>query len=279
MAVVITEKAPDLYRLHHEDKAEAVKLFDMTHFCEAFSLCVFAFNCHLNVVPVAGRLMRPTKTRIIKISSRVNLLQFCFYTLIGVSGYLSFLSDTPQDIIKGYNANDVMVVGGRVMLSLTMLVAIPLNVNPSVKSAMQLYDYMSGGEPIAVQSPSASPRASPQASPESSPTMPRAPAITQEGPAPPSRKAETFRITLTIMCAICEAGVAIVVPGVADVLSLLGATVATAMMLVIPAYCMGVIMPPGWKNTSQRVVLYFFAAVSAASVPLKLLRSAGIIAK
>lgn len=54
---------------------------------EAFSLCVFAFNCHLNVVPIADQLNRPTSDRLRKISARVNIFQWLFYSLIGVTGH------------------------------------------------------------------------------------------------------------------------------------------------------------------------------------------------
>jgi len=70
---------------------------------------------------------------------------------------------------------------------------------------------------------------------------------------------------------------AIAVPGVATVLSLLGATVATAMMMAIPAYCMGVILPSTRSTRVQRVVFYAFAVVSFSSVPIKLLRSLKLI--
>ena len=53
---------------------------------QAFSLCVFAFNCHLNVIPIADSLTRPTIDRVRKLSARVNVFQWLFYSLIGVTG-------------------------------------------------------------------------------------------------------------------------------------------------------------------------------------------------
>ena len=55
-------------------------------FNQAFSLCVFAFNCHLNVIPIADSLTRPTTDRMRKLSARVNVFQWLFYSLIGVTG-------------------------------------------------------------------------------------------------------------------------------------------------------------------------------------------------
>ena len=56
---------------------------------QAFSLCVFAFNCHLNVIPIAERLVRPTRERMRKVSARVNIFQCAFYIVIGVTGLLA----------------------------------------------------------------------------------------------------------------------------------------------------------------------------------------------
>lgn len=237
MALVVMFKMPALHNEHlHDSSYGSVVLFrpDL-HIFEAFALCIFAFNCHMNVVPVAGSLQRPTEPRIVKISARVNALQLCFYCLIGISGYLSFCDKTPQDILLGYSSSDLAVAGGRVLLTGTMLVAIPLNMYPTVRSALQIGDYFRGG-------------------------------------AVPEERVVWPRLILTIGFLAIEALLALVVPGVADVLSLLGATVATAMMLGIPAYAMHVILPGTRANRVKQAVLWFFAAVSVSSVPIKLLR-------
>jgi amino acid permease len=244
MAIVVTAKAYGEHESHVNDPIYGeVELFHLDlHFSEAFALCVFAFNCHLNVVPVAASMVAPTKARITKVSYRVNALQLAFYCLIGVTGYLSFLEMTPQDILKGYPSSDSFVAGGRFLLTGTMLVAIPLNLNPTIKSALQIGDYLRGDVTTTSESRPAAPR-----------------------------------VVLAVVCIACQAVLAINVPGVADVLSLLGATVATAMMMVLPAYCMGVIMPRTAKNRAQQAILIFFSLVSVASVPVKVLRMTNVL--
>jgi amino acid permease len=256
MAFVVASKCPSEYS-DHAGKPEfghvgfiepSLEIFD------AFALCIFAFNCHINVVPVAEKMVRPTKTRIVKVSSQVNILQLCFYLLIGVTGYLSFLGGTPQDLLRGYDSKDPWVAGGRVLLSCTMLVAIVLNLNPTVRSGLQIVDYFRG---------------------DTTPLLAASPRHDSQGTASFSEAPEQgkmVRVCLTVVCIFCQAGIAIKVPGVADVLGLLGATVATAMMLAIPAYCMGKVMPKTWQSRLQQAVLLLFALISVASVPVKIYR-------
>jgi len=303
MAFIVTIKAPLLYKEHLDNLdvyGNVIFATPSLDTCEAFALCVFAFNCHLNVVPVAGSMLRPTKARILKVSARVNALQLGFYALIGVSGYLSFLEQTPQDIILGYNATDLAVAVGRLLLTFTIFVAIPTNLNPTIRSGMALVAHWKHVPPAT------SPRVAPQAAPpfgamepfpftleeaEEEPAVMMARPLAQEredgmpplrleqAPAAQYEPSATFRSAFTTVLVVMQAGLAVIVPGVADVLSILGATVATAMMLTIPAYAMGIVLNRTPKRRAMQVVLYLFSIVSAASVPVKLLRAAGLLPK
>lgn len=119
---------------------------------------------------------------------------------------------------------------------------------------MQFRDYMNGVEPLLM-----SPR--------------------PEGRSVPNAAAERYRLVSTLICLFASAAIAVVVPSVGTVLSLLGATVATAMMMLIPAYCMGVVLPATASRKIQQAVLYFFAAVSFLSVPVTLMELTGAISK
>mmetsp|Transcript_69078 Transcript_69078/g.179456 ORF Transcript_69078/g.179456 Transcript_69078/m.179456 type:complete len:506 (-) Transcript_69078:139-1656(-) len=253
MAAIVTAQAPALFAAHAESAAGggsapssassvAVATLDL-HVMESFALCIFAYNCHMNVIPVAASMVMPTKARITKVSARVNGLQLLFYCLVGVSGYLSFLAETPQDILQGYPSGNWLVAGGRLMLSCTMLVAIPLNMVPTVRCFMQMVEYVRGSEATE----------------------------------PDAVRSVVPRIALTTVCIVCQALLAIRVPGIADIMSILGATVATAMMLAIPAYCMGKVMPITRRNRALQAALWLFALVSFASVPVKVLRMLHLI--
>jgi amino acid permease len=306
MSAVVTGKAPGLFKDHKGDSHYGdPALFRLdANFPQAFALCVFAFNCHLNVVPVAGALLRPTKARIKKVALVVNIVQILFYALIGCAGYLSFLEKTPQDILKLYSATDPLVAGGRVMLTGTMLVAIPMNLVPTTRSGIQIRDFFSEGAPLLAPSPRVTPTTSPTTSPPGSPRaqgrgpccMTRAVAVLRRrasfsrsshprvpSPVLPANTpgtgwgANQARIALTLVSLLFQVCVAICVPGVAIVLSILGGTVATAMMLAIPAYALGVVEEPSLKNRVQRLVLYAFALLAISSVPLTILSAAGLM--
>lgn len=257
-SVVVCSKAPELYR----QATSSVVYWKLDyHVFEAFSICVFAFNCHLNVVPVAGAFQRPTMERIEKVSWRVNVLQLVFYVIMGFAGYLSFLAGTLQDVLKAYPREDYFVMVSRMLLSCSMLVAIPTNINPTVKCALTLIDHFRGLPPL--NSPMHTLPASGVAS------------ALVAGPGPRATESETFRLVLTFGSLAAQVILAVVVKGIAPVLSLLGASVATLMMLVIPAYCMGVCLPATPWSQAQQIFLYALAPMSALSIPFQILEMAG----
>lgn len=245
MAVIVAVRAPAAYNKHHGVEGYGdVEYFRFgSHLPEAFAVCVFAYNCVLNVMPVVTMMIMPTRPRIRSVAGKVNALQFVFYCLIGVTGYLSFLSSTQQDLLNNYEDNDVFIVVGRVLLSATMLVAIPLNLNPTVRSGLQLAGYF-GGVDLADRS---------------------------------ARGGWAARVTMTAVFLVCAAAIAIVCPGVADVIALLGATVATMLVMVIPAYCMSALRIRTLKVRLQQYVLIGFAVVAFSSVPIKILRMCGTL--
>jgi len=265
MAGVIAAKAPVQYCKHLHDAGPV-------RFCnvglsnlEAFAICVFAFNCHMNVVPVAGNLIRPSKARITAISAWVNGIQFFFYSLIGVSGYLSFMAATDQDVICNYSFRDPFVAVGRVLLTGSMFVAVPINLFPTVRSAMQISDFFRSPRSPALLAPS--PCSSPAATGRQR----------YIGAGTSNDLGERRRLVLTLLCLLMQACVAYSAQGVADVLGFLGALVATPMMMVIPGYAISVCMPKTRTNKAKVIFLYSCSLVSAAAVPIKILRWTHVI--
>lgn len=280
VTVVVAIRMPALHSMHAGDPEfgpTRACVLDL-HICEAFAVCVFAYNCHINVVPVADALVRPTRVRIQRVGKRVNALQLLFYGLMGISGYLSFLAATPQDILNGYDNSSPFITVGRGLLSCTMLVAIPMNLHPGVRSGLRLLRFCREG-PEATDAPAPSPPESPPMGPAGSPGSESFSSAGVESFVGSSSLAEpggTLRVLLAAGCVACQALVAVAVPGVADVLGLLGATVATAMMLLIPAYCMRTCMPLTAGNSVRLAAFMFFSLLSAASVPIKVFRMLGM---
>lgn len=245
MVTVVTAQMPYLFSKHRGDeKYGGIQILTsdfIVNLPEAFSVCVFAFNCHMNVIPVAHTMVNPSHHRIKSISCKVNTLQGLFYSLVGLAGYLSWLHQTPGNLLTAYPANNPSIIVARIMLSITMMVAIPMNFVPTVRSGLQILDYFKDRKLDA----------------ETRPAFPR--------------------VVMTVICCACQVGLAIKVPGVADVLSLLGATVATAMIMGIPAYCMGKVLPKTAKNRVSIATLYVFALIAVSSVPIKILKSAKVM--
>mmetsp|Transcript_103121 Transcript_103121/g.291605 ORF Transcript_103121/g.291605 Transcript_103121/m.291605 type:complete len:471 (-) Transcript_103121:134-1546(-) len=178
---------------------------------KAFGILLFAFNCHLNVIPVAAELEDPSDARIVKVSLRVVVVELVFYGLISVGGYLSFLGTTAPNILLNYGASAV-VTTCRVLLSCTLLVAIPTNVVPTVRSGQGLLEVCARAC-----------RASREA---------EEPLLDLQPTSPHGGDASRLLVTAIFLCVDVIA--AILVPNVADVMGFIGATAGTLLMMVLP---------------------------------------------
>merc|ERR1712014_431119 len=74
-----------------------------------------------------------------KINFRVVLGEWLAYAVIGSAGYLSFFGETESNILKNYGAG-AAVSACRALLSLSLIVAIPTNANPTVRAFQGLVD-------------------------------------------------------------------------------------------------------------------------------------------
>lgn len=100
----------------------------------SFSICLYAYACHINITQIQGELINTNERRMLKASLRALMTVLVPYMLTGVFGYLSLLNDVPSLIIMRSTpdriGNDWMMVLGRVLMSITLILAIPLNVLP-----------------------------------------------------------------------------------------------------------------------------------------------------
>lgn len=65
-------------------------------FFDAYSISLFAFVCHTNLVKVYGELVKRYPPHMYKIIDRAIAVELIFYTILAVFGYLSFLDNTPS---------------------------------------------------------------------------------------------------------------------------------------------------------------------------------------
>ncbi|EER07408.1 transmembrane amino acid transporter, putative [Perkinsus marinus ATCC 50983] len=166
---------------------------------KCLTITLFAYICHTNVVPVANELIDPTPKRCFKVSFRVAVLQLGFYILIGVSGYLSFLSTTHQNYITNYSHDDVLINLCRLALALSLMCSIPINTNPTARAAVHFISSMK--EVSAAQNE---------------------PLLDQRERLPSSLRCESrsekiLRISISLILLVVTLTIAILVPGIADV--------------------------------------------------------------
>lgn len=106
---------------------------DMNVFA-TFSICLYAYACHTNLPQIQGELARTSLQRTYKIARRGITGIFVPYFLLSLFGYLSCLNDTPELIIlrdaPSGISNDWAMVISRVCISLTVVIAVPINLPP-----------------------------------------------------------------------------------------------------------------------------------------------------
>jgi len=238
--------------------------FDWNIF-RAFSITVFAYNCHLNVVPVASSLVAPSNLRIRKISFRATFSQFAFYTLIAAGGYMSFLGSTDQDLLKSYGGSNVAALCARLLLSLAIIVGIPTNVNPTVRSLYSMFRISLEEEPIQ----------SPETCYEQTWCQSMAERMRQV-----SCGLFSLWNVLSISCVISEVVIAIYVPKVAIVIAYLGATMGTVMMMILPALVLYKYLAEDYPWGRRALMLSFLscgAVFSLAGIVVMVLQAVGYI--
>lgn len=94
------------------------------------------FFCHTNSSKIQGELPRESSFKVmLKVISMSILLQEVLYLSIALFGYLSVPSDTPTVIIlrdpaSGLDSGDIAMTIGLAIVILTLVISIPINVNP-----------------------------------------------------------------------------------------------------------------------------------------------------
>ena len=94
LAVLIFIEFPFFVKVNDfsEVKIAAMNL----NFFTSFSISLFAFICHTNVVKVYGELAKRYPAHMYKIIDRAIVVEVLFYMILAIFGYLSFLDDTPS---------------------------------------------------------------------------------------------------------------------------------------------------------------------------------------
>ena len=216
---------------------------------KCFTISVFAFICHMNVVSVAGELIHPTLPRASKIAFRAAVTQLVFYVVIGISGYMSFGQTVKQNFITNYPSDDGLITLCRFLLTLTIFLAVPINTNPTANAFVHLL--LTTGM-----------------APEHTADI-ETPLVAGNTPSHISLEVEPLkktRIGTAVFVIIQGMIVAIYAPGVADVISILGGSFGTLIMLVCPAIIYSVVFKDelGTKKSTFMLTLLIGASLVSA---------------
>ena len=118
------------------------------NFFAAFSLGLFAYLCHQNITRIQGELQERTIVRIEKVTQRAVFIMCSLFCILSLFGYMSCLNKTPHLIIMRRAPssidNDAAMVICRVMITFTMSIAIPINLNPCRVSIQKLFFKVDG---------------------------------------------------------------------------------------------------------------------------------------
>jgi len=250
-----------LRRLQIHGPSLEASFSDFADVSRAFSISVFAYCCHLNVVPAAKELNNPQDRRIEKICLRVAYFQLIIYLLISVAGFLTFGDATPQNLLEAYSPENRFALVGRCLMALTVLVAVATNTNPTVRAGLCLLEVQV--ESIRDHDYGISP-----ADLQKSPLQPRPSNGVADKPEPNTRR--MVRYLLTLLCLFADMVIAVKVRDVANVVGLLGATMGNAMMMVIPLLLLYLLRNElydrRWKTIGIAITLFLAGILAVASI-------------
>lgn len=220
---------------------------------KCFTISLFAFICHMNVVSVAGELHHPTESRARKIAFRSASTQLLFYIVIGLSGYISFGKSVNQNFITNYPSDDPLILVCRLLLTLTIFFALPINTNPIANAFVHLL-LTSGLAPDHTGLDIETPLVSGSNSPSNV-------AISVE-----IEPLKEMRVGMAVYVLIQGMLVALYAPGVADVISILGGSFGTLIMLVCPAIIFCSVFKDKLSDLNTKIMISLLVIASLTSL-------------
>lgn len=192
-----------------------------SNFFKTYGIFLHAYNCHVNLVPVASELKRTATRSIRKICAAVVTLLAIFYIAIAWGGYLSFLEQTNANLLKNYGKLPAAIVC-RVLLCVMLTCAIPNNLTPTIRSFRCFLEAVcckkaAGNQEEALLAESGG-------------------GGHGHGGGPIATKASDKAqiLFLKALCLCVQLSVALNVSSIADVMAFVGSSLGTILMAVIP---------------------------------------------
>ncbi|KAL6940312.1 hypothetical protein ACO0QE_004210 [Hanseniaspora vineae] len=216
--------------------------FQDTNSLKSFPIFVFAYTCHHNTFSVVNELQNNTLKSIRVVALSAMSLACILYTVIGISGYLTFGDNIKGNIITMYPSS-VLTTIGRIAIVVLVTLAYPLQCHPCRASIHHIYEHFasrnsnknvhSGTGVIAPRNPLPTGEHNPLIA-TVSPT-PTDELIEEGSPKITTSELDSKTFTL-ITCCILLASLllAITVKSLATMLSVVGATGSTSIAFILP---------------------------------------------
>ncbi|GLD93878.1 hypothetical protein PINS_up002483 [Pythium insidiosum] len=220
----------------------------------AFPIISVSFLCHFNVLPVYRELQKPTRRRLKGIVSCTMFSTWFFYMVVGFTGYF-FAYRMPigvsDDILNNFARDDQLVNVGRLGLLVTILLSMPLIIQPCRLNTIRLVSYVRGF--------SRATESSEELRLLTTPTAVRDPARVKV----PMLSPRASHALLTVGILACTTSLALVLPGVAVVWNVMGSTVGLLISYVLPCISYVIIRKNKPHSDRRRLAAWFVFCVSA----------------
>lgn len=197
--------------------------YSISSFMSALPSLFFAYQCHVSSVPIYASMADQSPKSWILVAG-MSLICCCFvYTLAGTFGYLTFGLDVNPDILKSYPANDPLVIVARALIAVVMITSYPILAFCGRSAFLSI----SGLDTFY-------------------------PELTEEEKA---RKEKWRRIIPTIVWFCAALALAISVPNIADVISVIG-SLAAFFIMIFPGLIMVdlAVDHVGWQKSCLKIL-------------------------
>ncbi|TMW56397.1 hypothetical protein Poli38472_006407 [Pythium oligandrum] len=221
----------------------------------AFPIISVSFLCHFNVLPVYRELKKPTRRRLKNIVTCTMASTWFFYMVVGFTGYFFAyrqVGGVKDDILNNFAGNDQLVNIGRLGLLVTILLSMPLIIQPCRRNSIRLYTYVQGFLQSSNQS-------SEELRLLTTPTVTREP-LQQTAPV---LSPKITHALLTILILTSTVSLALVLPGVAVVWNIMGSTVGLLISYVLPCISYALIRQNKPHTDRRRLTAWVIFAISA----------------
>lgn len=103
-----------------------LKVYDFKGLLSTFSIIIFAYTGAMNLFTIINELKDNSMTNIVKIINGSIAISSIGFLSVGITGYLTFGSNTLGNIMLNYNPDSIFVVFGNFALASMLLLSFPL---------------------------------------------------------------------------------------------------------------------------------------------------------